>query len=193
MGNLDRQLFFVGSVLAGGKICAIFLVRQCREQKEIGSENCAISPGRLAACYGRLLEKLRKTRRLACWTSLCIFCAEWDVGKLGDCSWKLHSFQEEQQAGRQGDWLEKLTNVLGKCSDRQRVSIRYVYAVFQSTELGMLGSFCTIFWRSEAQGHCPVKLFDWPAGGLIDFLVGIADWNGLLRNFCVVLGDSQWC
>lgn len=61
----------------------------------------------------------------------------------------------------------------------------------QSMEVGMLGSFCEMFWRSEARGHYQVKLSGWLAGGMMDLLAGSVVWDELLRNFYVVLGDNQ--
>ena len=67
--------------------------------------------------------------------------------------------------------------------------ILHICAISSVSRGGHDGSFCAIFWI-EARGHCPVKIFSWPAKGLIDFLVGITDWDGLLSNFCTILGHS---
>lgn len=98
--------------------------------------------------------------------------------KLGEFSWKLHNFLGEQQVG----WLAgKNAEFFEGDNDRHWMSSWHVCAISSVSRVGMF----------ESRVHCMVKLSGWPTGGLLDFLARSADWNGLLRNACTILGDSR--
>ena len=85
----------------------------------------------------------------------------------------------------------ELRKFRGKGSDGKQVSVQYVCVISSVSRDVHAWYLLRNFWRSEARGHYPVKLSIWQAGGLMDLLVGSTDWDGLLRNFYVVLGHSE--